>query len=158
MNNLGLIPLRNFAVVNEERKIYRSAPPNYAYEFKWLQEVLGIKTMVNLRSERDTDHRFCSLYDMRDFTYLVKDHFPPTFEQARHFMKLIQNHKEPLLFHCEHGRGRTSTFCVLANMALGMSLHRAIEEEKEKYHYSFQHHAQLEFLEHLEKHIKASVL
>lgn len=146
MKSLGLIPLRNFAVVDKDRKIYRSAQPLYTYEYKWLQDVLGIKTIVNLREERDTDHRFVQRFGMIEVPFLIKDHHPPSLEQANQFMTLIKEATEPLLFHCEHGRGRTSTFCVLANIALGMSTEEALTEEEHKYHYAFQHRVQKEFL------------
>jgi protein tyrosine/serine phosphatase len=67
--------------------------------------------------------------------------------QAKSFIKLIRgNAGKNILFHCEHGHGRTSTFCVLARIADGWSLEAALKEEKNKFHYEFQHHAQEAFL------------
>jgi protein tyrosine/serine phosphatase len=142
-----LIPIRNFAVV-EEGKLYRSAQPMYDYEYKWLA-TKGIKTLVNLREEIQHDQKFAEQFGFKVIQVDIKDHFPPTLEQAQSFIELVKNSSEPILFHCEHGRGRTSTFCVLARVAQGWTLEDAIKEEQDRFGYVFQHQNQLEFLNSL---------
>lgn len=145
--NFGLVPIRNFAVVDKKRKIYRSAQPLYDYEFAWLKKVLNLGVIVNLRSEKNIDEKMAPKHGIKVITLSVKDHNPPTTEQADEFMELIKNTKGPILFHCEHGHGRTSTFCVLSRLAMGWTLEQALKEEKEIYHYEFKHHVQTKFLE-----------
>lgn len=38
MRNLGLIPLRNFGIVDERLGLYRSAQPMYNYEYPWMRK------------------------------------------------------------------------------------------------------------------------
>lgn len=150
MKNLGLIPIRNFGVVHEGKGIYRSAQPLYSYEYAWLKRQ-GITLIVNLRSESDHDSKMSKRYGIKVVNFRVHDHKEPTDQQANKFMELIRNNKN-ILFHCEHGHGRTSTFCVLARLALGWSLDRALDEEKKKFHYQFKHHIQETFLKKFYEH------
>jgi protein-tyrosine phosphatase len=150
INELGLIPIRNFGVVSEENNIYRSAQPLYGYEYAWLSNMLGLKHIINLRIESKHDNMLSSNYGITVHDFDVIDHFPPSVEIADNFTSLIKElveKKEPLLFHCEHGHGRTSTFCVLTQVTLGMTLEEAVDEEEKKFHYQFKHHGQYDFLE-----------
>jgi protein-tyrosine phosphatase len=144
--NLGLVPLRNFADLGEG--LFRSAQPMYGYEYRWLRNVAGVDMIINLRAESDHDLKMASDHGMEVYTIPVIDHHEPTKSQAKIFMQLvkaaIQSGKK-ILFHCEHGHGRTSTFCVLARLAQGWTLDEALKEE-ENFHYEFKHHAQIEFL------------
>lgn len=142
-----LIPIKNFAVV-QEGKLYRSAQPMYSYEYKWLADK-GIKILVNLREEEQHDQKFAEKYGMKVVQVDVKDHFPPSTEQTNDFIKLVKNSTEPILFHCEHGRGRTSTFCVLARIATGWTVDDAVKEEQDRFGYVFQHQKQLDYLNSL---------
>lgn len=158
MNNqtimgLGLVPLMNFAVVDSENHIYRCAQPHIEYQYKWLKDVLKLETIVNLRSELNIDSKFGERHEISVHTFKVADHNEPTVDQANRFVELIRNKKpdSPLLFHCEHGHGRTSTFCVLTRLAQGWALEKALQEESNIFHYSFKHHAQIEFLERFYK-------
>lgn len=147
MKNLGLIPVKNFGVLDYEKGIYRSAQPLYEYEYKWLQEMLGIKTVVNLRGESTHDDKFAGKLGINVIDINIPDHYPPTLQQSEDFIKMIQEEDRfPMLFHCAHGHGRTSTFSVLAKIALGWSLESAIEHEREEFHYQFKHSAQTDFL------------
>lgn len=149
MKNLGLIPLRNFA--NVSGNLYRSAQPIYEYEYEWLKRKLGIKTIFNLRSESDHDKKIVTkIKGMKVITYPIPDHHAPTYKQAVDFMNRIKLNKEPILFHCEHGRGRTSTFCILALIAIGLTLKEAIKFEEKKYEYTLQHKEQIDFLKQFE--------
>lgn len=147
MKNFGLVPIRNFGVLDYESGIFRSAQPQYAYEYKWLKDVLGIKTIVNLRGELKHDDRFSEGLGIKVINIDIPDHHPPTVEQAEEFIKLVQSGLPfPMLFHCEHGHGRTSTFSVLTKLALGWTLKDALHHEKEEFKYHFRHPKQKHFL------------
>lgn len=152
MQVLGLIPIRNFGVIDQEKQLYRSAQPLYAYEYRWLRDMLDIEHIINLRSEKEIDVKFAK--GMRITTISVPDHHAPTIDQAEGFMKLVRNMSTPTLIHCAHGHGRTSTFSVLAKVALGMSLEQALEEEEKIFHYRFKHKHQKDFLLHHYSHDK----
>ena len=143
--NIGLIPLRNFAILGDN--LFRSAQPQFSYEYDWMKRVLGIDIIINLRSEKDMDTRFSIPHDIKTFTISVPDHNPPKDEDVEKFQNILHENKgKKILFHCEHGHGRTSTFCVIARIENGWTLDEAIQEEKEKFHYAFQHKAQMNFL------------
>lgn len=143
IKNLGLIPIRNFGIIAPG--IYRSAQPMYNYEFKWLILMLSLRHIVSLRAEsRHSD--MAAPLGLKIHHIDIKDHGVPTLAQARSFIKLIQTYREPLLIHCEHGHGRTSTFSVLAKIALGWTLKDALKDEERRFHYNFRHRHQLEFL------------
>jgi protein-tyrosine phosphatase len=151
--NLGLVPLRNFAIVeaNDKYAIYRSAQPMYGYEVKWMNRMLGLDYVVNLRAESDYDESLIKQFSKKTQVHKVNvpDHHEPTLQQAERFMEFISDcikQGKKVLFHCEHGHGRTSTFCILARLAMGWTLDKAIKEEEQKFHYSFKHPAQIEFL------------
>lgn len=144
VTKLGLIPLRNFAMIDNEKNIYRSAQPMYHYEYEWLKNKLGVGTIVNIRSEsKHDDNMNVEGFNVIDFN--VPDHCVPSLKDAHRFMGLIRNGKN-ILFHCEHGHGRTSTFCVLARLAMGWTLDEALTEETIGFGYNFRHPEQLEFL------------
>lgn len=145
ITKLGLIPLRNFAMVDEKKNIYRSAQPLFSYDYDFIKKKLGIDILINLRSELKHDDMMNSQKEFRVINVDVPDHCVPTIQQAKDFMSIIKNN-DNILFHCEHGRGRTSTFCVLAKLALGWTLKDALEEEVLVYGYDFHHPKQLEFL------------
>ena len=144
ITKLGLIPLRNFAIIDPIKNIYRSGQPMYSYEYAWLKNKLGINTIVNLRSELNHDDTM-NVQGFKVINVNIPDHCTPTLEQAKDFINLIKN-EDNILFHCEHGRGRTSVFCVLTRLAMGWTLKRALEEESSVFGYDFQHPKQLEFL------------
>lgn len=149
--NMGLIPLKNFGVVSELHGIYRSAQPMYGYEYEWMKKMLEIRHIVNLRAESHHDDDF-SKFGFGVLHLNVVDHRPPTIDQAKMFMKFVRECKNPILIHCCHGHGRTSTFSILAKLALGWTFKRAMEDELKRFHYNFKHECQLEFLkEHFDK-------
>lgn len=146
MKNLGLVPLSNFGTISEDREIYRCAQPLFGYQYAWLQKMLGIKHIINLRSEADIDKAHCELLGINSITVPVKDHNPPIEEQAKDYIKLIKGLEGPVIIHCEHGHGRTSTFSVLTKLALGQGFEEALADEKNRFHYEFKHKTQEEFL------------
>lgn len=147
-NNLGLVPVRNFGIVTDG--VYRSAQPMYDYEYRWLRNVLELKHIINLRSESRHDELFAPKHGIEVHNFDVIDHSIPSHEQAEAFVTLVKqlrDKNEPFLFHCEHGHGRTSTFCCLAQVALGNSVAEALKDESDKYHYEFKHKKQLDFIQ-----------
>ncbi len=153
ISEFGLIPLHNFGVVSKKHNIYRCAQPLNSREYIWLKEMLNIRTIVNLRAESHHDDMWAPKYDIQVYDIPVKDHDVPTKEQADQFISFIRlgamkevKGQSPVLIHCEHGHGRTSTFCVLAKLALGSTLKKALDEESKKFHYAFNHYVQTQFL------------
>lgn len=165
MSNLGLVPLVNFGEIVPN--LYRSAQPQYKYQYNWLIHTLEVQRIINLRAESDMDDRWIWTLDggfsgypttIQPITIAVPDHKPPTIEQARSYMAWLRNDGGNLegidtktLIHCQHGHGRTSTFSVLSKIALGMSMEDAIKDERDRFHYEFKHAEQLNWLEQNER-------
>lgn len=144
---IGLVPIRNFGVVKPN--IYRSAQPIHKYEYQWLKNNLKLQEIFNLRAELDHDSKLAPVCGIHSVTIPIKDHFPPTIEEANWFMDVVKVNsdlKRPMLFHCEHGHGRTSIFSVLSKVALGSTIDEAIEDEKHRFGYEFKHQQQLDWL------------
>lgn len=148
-----LIPIRNFGVLIEN-SLFRSAQPTFGYEFNWLKETLKIEHIVNLREEMHIDDKLAPVHGIKVHNFDVADHKPPTIKQAHDFIKLINRVNRPLLFHCEHGHGRTSTFAVIARIGQGWTLQQALEEEEKEFNYTFKHKSQLDWLIEAEKKLK----
>lgn len=142
--NLGLIPLRNFAVIDHKRNILRSEQPSADFVYGWLRDHCGIKTLINIRSEKNIDGKHAPKYGINVITFRVKDHHPPTMKQVRRFMELIKNQKD-VLIHCEHGHGRTSTFSILTKIALGATLTESLRDERKRFKFKFTHPSQNQF-------------
>lgn len=110
----------------------RGAHPNPA-GYKWLVQSAGVKSIVNLRAEDNTEALLAPL----GFTPLhipVVDNAPPSQEQAMQWLALAADPaSRPLYVHCQSGHGRTSTFCILIRLAQGWKLGDAIDEETRKY-------------------------
>lgn len=154
-SDYGLIPLMNFGVLFSNMQLFRSAQPIHRYQYEWLARTLNAKSIINLRDEADIDTKMVGEAGIPfHFTIQVKDHQPPTMDDAMQFYHLIQQCIKPVLIHCEHGHGRTSTFSVITKMAYGMTLEDALKDERERFHYEFKHKAQEEFLYEFDKHLK----
>ena len=149
--NLGLIPLINFGIIIKDKPIYRCAQPHAMYQYEWLKEVLGIKHIFNLRSEASIDSKFAKILDFNVTNILIPDHKAPSFKQAAKFMNTLKTIDEPVLIHCEHGHGRTSTFSVLTKILNSFTMEEAIKDEEERFHYKFKHQIQYDFLHHCEQ-------
>lgn len=148
MKNLGLVPLMNFAQVDEY--VFRSAQPHYAFQYDWLRNKLGIEILVDLRKESDLDERVGIEHGFDVFELRIPDHHAPTLEQTQQFREFYEAHKDKkILIHCAHGQGRTTTFCVIVRLIQGWSLEDALREQSEVYGYHFKHKEQLEFLKSL---------
>lgn len=142
-SGIGLVPLRNFGIVREG--LYRSAQPQYGYEYEWLKKTLGIQHIINLRKESRHDTIYAPSHGIEVTNIDVADHNPPSYDQADLFTQLLLR-KVPTLFHCEHGHGRTSTFSVIAKVHAGQTLDQAVKDEEDRFHYQFKHLAQIDFL------------
>lgn len=144
INQMGLVPLRNFAQVVPG--VYRSAQPMYSYEYNWLKQYPGIKTIVNLRDDSHRDDNF-SLRRFNVITLDIPDHHCPNEEQQRTFNAILNDPSNyPILIHCEHGHGRTSTFSCLTKINKGMTPEQAVVDEASRFHYEFRHPKQKEFI------------
>lgn len=140
--NLGLIPIRNFGIVLPG--IYRSAQPLYTADYKWLAK-LGVKKIINLRKESKHD-KVAKKVGIEVVNIPVADHCAPTMAQVKKFQKHIG---DGVLFHCEHGHGRTSSFSVITNLIHGKSLGESLHIELFRFGYHFKHKKQLQFLKNL---------
>ncbi|RMF93745.1 MAG: hypothetical protein D6734_09400 [Candidatus Schekmanbacteria bacterium] len=92
--------------------IYRSSQPDLLGFLLLKKE--GIKSIINLRDDRD-DNSF--LLKLLGFNYLhikVKDRTPPSVKQVLDFISFISKSKnQPILIHCRSGKGRSGTFELL---------------------------------------------
>ena len=146
--NYGLIPLLNFAQVDD--KIFRSAQPIHEYQYDFVSDVLGVGLLINLRSEAHIDDKLAPSEGMAVINIDIPDHKAPTVEDVKKFVKAYKHFEgTKMLIHCAHGRGRTTTFCVIARMLQGWSLDQAIAEQTDRFLYTFKHPVQLEFLKNL---------
>lgn len=101
---------------------------NNSYEYKWLKDTAQIDKIINLRKESNHDQFFAPTFGIQVSDYKVPDHEVPTLEQAKNFIDEIKasvKNNQKVLIHCEHGHGRTSTFCVLARIANRLGFKRS---------------------------------
>lgn len=87
----------------------------------------GVDTIVNFCAERDQD-ALVKLYGMFPVNIGVIDSTPPTIEQAKTFIDVVQ--KSALTVgHCEAGWTRTGCFCAAVRIALdGWTPEAALKE------------------------------
>ena len=152
--DLGLIPLRNFGIIDQSKGMYRSAQPEYEFDYTWLKEKLGVDLVFNLRKEADADRSMCKQCGIEVTDILVPDHEAPSVEQADTFIDFVKAVNKPLLIHCEHGHGRTSTFSVLLKLGIGFTLDDAVKDEEVRFQYVFKYPVQADFLKSYYEHFK----
>jgi len=111
--------------------LYRGAQPS-AEGFKRLKE-MGVKTVINLRSNHTDD-------DEAKGTGIELVHIPmhadifgstaPTEEEIQKFFGVVLDPaKQPVYFHCAHGKDRTGTMAALWRIEMdGWTPDEAIEE------------------------------
>ena len=143
---LGLVPIRNFGQITNN--LYRSAQPLYEYEYEWLVKNIRLKRIINFRQiVTDHDTRMVNKLklNIEVVNIPVVDHKTPSLDQVSKFMDLV---KQPIttLIHCKHGHGRTSTFSVLAKVALGYTITQSMADERDRFHFQFRHPAQEKWL------------
>lgn len=97
MTDTGLVPLINFGEVFPN--LFRSAQPEYMYQYAWLSDILKVTRIYNLRAESEHDERYAHKmipWEGRELGFEVidipvEDHHPPIIAQAREFIKAIKN-------------------------------------------------------------------
>ncbi|HAH30782.1 MAG TPA: hypothetical protein DCL44_00530 [Elusimicrobia bacterium] len=113
-------PIKNFGVVvwkNPERGekeglVFRGGQPEGPEAYKFLGE-LGVKTIINLRTLRDTDQNLCAANGIECLDYSVipvpgiKIHFHSNFKRA--FAKAASEMEagRKVFIYCQGGRHRT---------------------------------------------------
>lgn len=124
--------LPNFGWV--EPWLCRGADPNPA-GFSWLTRGAGVKTIVNLRAEDNTEAYLAAPLGFAAVHIPVVDNKPPSSEQADQWLAFAADEKNyPIFIHCQSGHGRTSTFCMLIRVTQqGWKLADAIEEAVRRY-------------------------
>jgi len=125
----GVTGLENFARIHEG--LYRGAQPTR--EGLRTLKARGIKTVINLRSNHSNkeDVEACGMTAVQ--IPLQADIFgskPPTEEQLRLFFELILDPaRQPVFFHCAHGKDRTGTMAALYRIEVeGWAAEDAVEE------------------------------
>jgi len=137
----------------------RGAHPNPA-GYHWLCETAGIKTIVNLRAEDNTEVALAPACGFLPIYIPVRDNTAPTVDQAMQWLKLVaQLQGRPLFIHCQSGHGRTSTFCVIVRLAQGWKLKDALDEEVSRYGFDPQHDPQqVAFMQAIRDEVRAGTL
>lgn len=101
--------LANFDRVDYTR-LYRSAQPTAA-NIEWLHDVVGIRTIINLRQPGDTPpwepYAVSHYHDMVYTNIPLSGIFAPTKEQMARVIGAIENCPGPVLVHCQWGCERT---------------------------------------------------
>lgn len=122
-------PVSNFAWITE--RVARGGQPDKG-GMKFLRE-RGFKTIVNFRSNH-TDRELAKDAGLESIEIPVHaDVFgstPPTEEQLKAFFAAVLDPaKQPIFFHCAHGKDRTGTLGALYRMEVdGWTSDEAIEE------------------------------
>lgn len=107
--------------------LWRGGQPN-AKGFQELKDK-GVKTVINLRLEDDSERGTCMLLGLR-YVYLpMPDTNPPTPEQLKEFLAALANKDRGLTYvHCAAGTFRTGTMVAVYRMMNGMSFEKAYAE------------------------------
>lgn len=111
----------------------------------------GIRCIVNVCTHEESNDMAQTAPDLEPVHIPVKDHHPPTLDQARQWLTLCNRHRtgDAVYVHCKNGHGRASTFSMLVRLAQGWSLDRAMEEQI-RYGFPESEKAQIEFLREVE--------
>ena len=122
------VPIENFAKVDDG--LWRGAQPD-DNGFRALAG-LGVKTIVNLRSNHDDDRD-----DVPEGVaieaiplHALLDSDPPTDDEVKRFFDIVLDPaRRPVFVHCAHGKDRTGTMCALYRMEIdGWSPKEAFDE------------------------------
>jgi protein tyrosine/serine phosphatase len=148
--------LPNFGWI--EPWLARGGEPNPA-GYKWLHDT-GIKTVVNLRAEDDTEAALDQSLGLAHVQVPVVDNHAPSLQQALDWLAFCATaSNRPIFVHCQSGHGRTSTFCILVRLAQGVALDEALHEQEKLYGFNPDHDAaQLTFLKGVRNLIAAESL
>jgi uncharacterized protein (TIGR01244 family) len=118
-------------------RLYRGSQPD-AEGFRYLRD-LGIKTIVNLREEKDAlktgEQQIVESLGMRYVSLPVKDgNFFTWFrripnESVKQFLHILQTEPGPVYVHCRRGTDRTGAMVAFYRMAAsGWDAKRATDE------------------------------
>ena len=113
-NNDGMEKLERFALVDNDKQIYRGSQPNKLHI--QLLKSMGIKTIINLRKEepiqRIKERRRCEKHGIKyiGFPFFGIYGFDEKFVNS--VVDAMYNTNEPIYIHCLHGRDRTSVMCA----------------------------------------------
>jgi protein tyrosine/serine phosphatase len=112
----GDIP--RFSILGE--KLYRGGQPTEK-GFQFLKEK-GIKTIINLRAEDDSEAKIVEKLGMRYVQIPVDEARPwsrlPASAIAKYFEVIGNPASYPIFFHCRRGADRTGAFAALYRIAL----------------------------------------
>src|SRR5689334_13589506 len=99
----------NFGKLNAQ--VWRSGQPTRE-GYKTLA-AQGLKTVVNLRKESETDKDLLPK-GVQYFYIPITDNCAPTEEQGKEFLKIVSDPKNwPVLVHCKGGEGRAGVMAAL---------------------------------------------
>ena len=129
------VPIPRFYQVDEQ--LYRGSQPD-ADGFRHLRD-LGIKTVINLREERDAlqtgEQKIVESLGMRYVHLPVKDgNFFTWFRRipedtVKRFLAIVQSEPGPVFIHCRRGTDRTGAMVAFYRMARsGWDAKRATNE------------------------------
>jgi protein tyrosine phosphatase (PTP) superfamily phosphohydrolase (DUF442 family) len=121
---LELPGLPNFHKVSDD--LYRGAQPT-AEGMRQLK-VLGIKTVVNLRSFHSDRKEIGSTGLGYEHIYMKAWH--PEDKEVVRFLQIVTDEaRTPVFVHCQHGADRTGTMCAIYRIAVqGWSKQEAVDE------------------------------
>jgi len=128
--NKGDVP--RFLVVNDG--LYRGGQPS-ATGFKYLKEK-GIKTVINLRAEDNTEAQLVEKLGMHYVQIPVDEAVPwsqiPQAAIAKYFEIVNNPANYPIFFHCKRGADRTGTMAALYRVAVqGWDNKKAYDEARD---------------------------
>jgi protein tyrosine/serine phosphatase len=124
--------LPRFAVLSDG--LYRGGQPTEK-GFRFLKEK-GVKTVINLRAEDDSEAAIVEKLGMRYMRIPVNEIRPwsqiPPGAIAKYFELVNNPENYPIFFHCRRGADRTGALAALYRMALqGWSAQKAYDEARD---------------------------
>lgn len=118
-------------------KAWRSAQPA-PHHFRHFAAA-GIRTVVNLRGERDCgsywlEQRACKRYGLKLVNYQIRSRAAPTREEINGAKRLFEAIEYPVLMHCKSGADRAGLMSVLyRHLHEGVPIQEAKNELSLKY-------------------------
>lgn len=98
-------------------RAWRSAQP-WPHQVRYYAKSKGIKTIVNLRGERDCgsyrlEQAACKKYGIEFVNYKMHSGAPPLPEVVTGFKEFFENLEHPILIHCKSGADRAGIAATL---------------------------------------------
>jgi protein tyrosine/serine phosphatase len=125
-------------------KAWRSAQPA-PHQIRHFAKA-GIRTIVNLRGERDCgsywlERRACERHGLKLVNYQIRSRAAPTKEELKGAKRLFEEIEYPVLMHCKSGADRAGLMSVLYRyLHEGVPLEQAKKELSLKYGHIRQAH------------------